>query len=552
VVGARERLHPDGRPETALTAAEARRVARAVARLRPQAVAVCLLHSYADPAHERALARALAAALPAGVAVSISSEVSREYREYERASTTVVNAYLAPRVRGYLGRLARAAGPRLRVMQSNGGAVAARAAAERPVLCVLSGPAGGVLGAARVARRAGLDDVLTLDVGGTSTDVSVVPGAVRATKESVVGGHPLRVPMLELETVGAGGGSLARADRGGALLVGPESAGADPGPACYGRGGGATVTDAHVVLGRIVPELFLGGDMALDVDAAWRALERLGRELGVGGGRPGAVRAARGVVAVANVEIERALRVISVARGHDVRRFALVAFGGAGALHAAELARALGAREVLVPPRAGLLSAWGLLGADALHPLSRTVLWPLAAPRTVERAARVFAELERRARSRWGADLSFARSADLRYRGQSFEIEVPWSARAAAAFHAAHRRRYGYARPAGEIEVVNLGVVGRRPGPPLPVSRLRRGVRGAPWGTVGMDTGRRAVRAPVFRREALGAGAHVGGPALIVEYGATTYLPPGFRLRVDGWGNLRLAEARPPARGGAR
>ena len=548
VVGARERLHPDGRAEMALAPAEARRVARAVAGLRPQAVAVCLLHSYAAPAHERALARALAAALPPGVPVSVSSEVSREYREYERASTTVINAYLSPRVREYLVRLARAAGPRLRVMQSNGGAVAARAAAERPVLCVLSGPAGGVLGAARVARRTGLADVLTLDVGGTSTDVSVVPGEVRTTKESVVGGHPLRVPMLEMETVGAGGGSLARADRGGALVVGPESAGADPGPACYGRGGGPTVTDAHVVLGRIVPELFLGGEMGLDVDAAWRGMERLGGALGLGRGRVGARRAARGVVAVANVSIERALRVISVARGHDVRGFALVAFGGAGALHAAELARALGVREVLVPPRAGLLSAWGLLGADAVHPLSRTVLWPLDDPPTAGRAARAFAEMERRARSLWGAGLAFRRSADLRYRGQSFEIEVPWGARAVAAFDEAHRRLYGYARAGRAIEVVNLNVEARRAGPVLPLARLRRGGAGAAWGTVGMDTGRRVVRAPVYRREAMGSGAAVEGPALIVEYGATTYLPPGFRLRVDAWGNLRLAERAGTAR----
>lgn len=547
VVAAHERLGPHGRVEHALSAGEVRRVARAVARLGPRAVAVCLLHSYANPVHERRLGRALRAALP-GIPISLSAEVAREYREYERASTTVVNAYLAPIVRSYLGRLGRAAGPGLRVMQSNGGAVPARAAADRPVLCVLSGPAGGVLGAARVARTAGLSRVLTLDVGGTSTDVSVVPGRVRTTKESVVADVPLRIPMLELATVGAGGGSLARVDPGGALAVGPQSAGADPGPACYGRGGGATVTDAHLVLGRIVPSLFLDGSMALDEDASWRAMERLGRALGVSSGASAGARArlaARGVVTVANASIERALRVISVARGHDVRGFALVAFGGAGALHAVELGAALGVGEVLVPPRAGLLSAWGLLGADEVHPLSRTVLWTLD-PSLASRSRLAFDELERRARRLWGARLAFRRSADLRYRGQSYEIEVPWSpsvSRVERDFHAAHRKLYGYARAGQPIEVVNLNLEATRPGPRLPSPSAARQPRAEPIASVSLDDGRRSRRAPVYRRETLGRGARILGPALIVEYGATTYLPPRFSLSVDRGGNLRIPQA---------
>ena len=535
-VGAHERVGPDGGAETPLTATEARRMAWRVATMRPRAVAVCLLHSYARPAHERRLARALRAVLD--VPISLSSEVSGEYREYERASTTALNAYLAPCVGEYLERLARAAGPRLRVLQSNGGAVSAHVLAERPVLSVLSGPAGGVLGAAAVARRAGLHDLLTLDVGGTSTDVSVHPGRVRTTKETVLGGVPVRVPMLEVETVGAGGGSLARVDAGGALAVGPASAGADPGPACYGKGGGPTVTDAHVVLGRIVPELFLDGAMSLDVDASWRAMEKIGRGLGLR-----ARDAARGVVAVANTSIERALRVISVSRGHDVRSFALVAFGGAGPLHAVELARALGVPEVLVPPRAGLLSAWGLLGAEETHPLARTVLWTLDAD-TPRRASAAFAALEREAARRFGRGLRFRRSADVRYRGQSFEIEVPWSAGIARAFHREHERRYGYARPGRAIEIVNLNLEAFRAGERLPAPRASRRPRPAPWGRVALDTGVATRQAPVWRRETLGQGARVAGPCLVVEYGATTYVAPGFEARVDRWDNLRLRRRR--------
>ena len=543
-VGARERLGPLGTVETALTRGEARRVARAVARMKPRAVAVCLLHSYASPAHERALGRALRAALAPGVPVSLSSEVAGEYREFERASTTVLNAYLAPRVGDYLARLERAAGPRLRVLQSNGGTVSAAALAERPVLSVLSGPAGGVLGAARIAAAVGKRFVLTLDVGGTSTDVAVHPGRPRVTKEAVLDGVPIRVPMLEVETVGAGGGSLARVDQGGALAVGPESAGADPGPACYGKGGGPTVTDAHVVLGRIVPELFLDGAVALDVEASWRAMRTLSRGLGFGAGVDAARQAARGVVAVANTSIERALRVISVARGHDPRGFALVAFGGAGPLHAAELARGLGVAEILVPPRAGLLSAWGLLGAEETHPLSRTVLWRLEQT-AVGRLGAAFAALEREAARRFGRGLAFRRTLDVRYRGQSFEIEIPWSADLARAFHAAHRQRYGYAREGRAIEVVNLNVEAHRPGPRLPVLRARRRVRSAgAWGRVALDTGARVASAPVWRRESLGAGARVAGPCLVVEYGATTYVPPGFACRVDARDNLRLRSGR--------
>ena len=553
-VGLRERLGPRGETLVPLTEAGLTRLAARVRRLRPEAVAVCLLHSYASPRHERRAGRALERALP-GVPVSLSHEVVRLYREVERGATTTVNAYVAPLVGGYLGRLAAPRRHALRIMQSNGGSAPVRAAARFPVHTVLSGPAGGVLGAHRIGSAVGLTDLLTLDIGGTSTDVSLVPGRLLTTRESEISGIPLAIPLLDVRTVGAGGGSIARVDAGGALAVGPASAGADPGPACYGRGGPATVTDAHVVLGRIVPEHFLDGGMALDPAASRRALAGLGRALGTD-----PVRAAHGVVAVANTTIERALRLISVERGYDVRGTALVAFGGAGPLHAVGLAHALGVLEVVVPVAAGVLSAWGLLGADETHHVSRTVLWTVKADGAwpTARLGAGFAALEREGLVRHGSALrwSFEAQLGLRYRGQSFELSVPVGSVARAGrdvrrlFHEAHARRFGYARPGADLEIVQLELTLRRPGPKLPplAPALRR--RGAPPASrtaqalgmrpVSLSPGAAPRALPVHRREALREGFTALGPRLVVEYGATTFLPPGWRLVVDERANLRI------------
>jgi len=546
IVGVAERTGPHGETLVRLSVSELARVVRAVRRLKPEAVAVGFLHAYANPAHERRVRSALTRALP-GVPVSISSEVAAVHREVERLSTTTADAYVAPLVTRYLARLARPREQSLRIMQSNGGAAPARDAARAPVTTVLSGPAGGVLGSWRLGRAAQLDMLLTLDIGGTSTDVALVPGRLLATRETEIAGVPLAVPILDVHTVGAGGGSIARVDAGGALVVGPQSAGADPGPACYGRGGPATVTDAMVVLGRIVPERFLDGAMPLDVAAAQRALQALGRALGTT-----ALAAAHGVVAVANATIERALRAISVERGHDVRTAALVAFGGAGPLHACELAAALGAREVLVPPAAGILSAWGLLGADALHGVATTLLlrvsrgeaWPRA------RLAGALSELARELARRHGkGGGALSATLALRYQGQSFELRLPVGAPAAAvrdaraAFDRAHHARFGYARPEAALEIVEVEVELRRPGPALPPFAVpRRTSAGARLGTqkVAFASGRVARPVPVWRREALGRDFKAPGPAVILEYGATTYLPPGWRARVDAQGNLRL------------
>jgi N-methylhydantoinase A len=542
--GLRERVGAAGEVLLRPTAAELARVVRAVRRTRAPSVAVCLLFSFANPAHERAIARRLRRA---GLAVSVSHEILPEFREYERTATTVVNAYLVPVMGRYLAELARLA-RRVRVMQSSGGIVGARMAAREPVRTVLSGPAGGVLGARYVAERSGLGGVISFDMGGTSTDVALVTAEMRTTNESAVAGVPLAVPMLDIHTVGAGGGSLARFDRAGALRVGPESAGADPGPICYGRGVLPTVTDAHLVLGRIAPQGFLGGEFALDEPRVWRAM---GRALDKApAGMRSVPQFAQGILDVANATMEKAIRVISVERGYDPRDYSLVAFGGAGGLHAAELAAALGIRRVVIPRLPGALSALGILRADVVRDFSQTVRLAVTSRRAVAPPLeRAFRALERqgaaamRAEGFAASDVRRERLLDLRYRGQGFELTVAAAGDYLAAFHRAHERRYGYADPARPVEIVNvrLRVTGRTPKPELPRRRLgpaspraaRAGERTA------IFAGRRRPTA-IFARERLRAGMRFTGPAIVAEYSATTVVPPGWRCRVDAIENLVL------------
>ena len=381
-----------------------------------KAVAICFLHSYQNAANERAVAAALSRALQRdGVYICSSHEISPEFREYERSSTTFVNAYVGPLIETYLDELARARGFRIAIMQSNGGFLSARDAAKHAVRTVLSGPAGGVVGALETARRSGYRRVLGFDMGGTSTDVSVADGVPRETTESIVDGFPIRVPMLDIHTVGAGGGSIARVDAGGLLRVGPQSAGADPGPACYGVGTDATVTDAHVVLGRIGAAQLLGGAMAIDVDRAGAAVDRIAQAL-----KLDRFAAAAGILRVANANMERAIRVVSVERGYDPRDFALVAFGGSGGLRRTAISRlnAGASAFVIVPEHAGALSALGMLLADAVRDYAAGALGRTGFEKH-------FAALERRAR-RESPGATIERTADLRYRGQSYELNVPW------------------------------------------------------------------------------------------------------------------------------
>jgi N-methylhydantoinase A len=502
-----------------------------------EAVAVCLLFAFLHPEHEREVGTALREALP-GVHVSLSSDVLPEFREYERCSTTAADAYLTPRLAAYLRRLAEEAEgaglPAPLVMQSAGGVVDLGAAAGGAAAFVLSGPAGGVVGAAHVARLSGHEDLLTFDMGGTSTDVAPVQGGeAQTTTEAVIAGVPIKLPMVDVHTVSAGGGSIAWADAGGALRVGPQSAGAVPGPAGYDRGGeDPTVTDANLVLGYLPDGAELGGEVVLRRDLAERALERLGGELGLD-----AEATALGVVRVANAEMGRALRVISVERGLDPREFALVAFGGAGGLHACALAEELGMGTVLVPRAGGVLSALGLAISDVRRDFSRTLLATLGElDRDAVEAG--FAELEAAARDAL-EEPRLRRQADLRYRRQAFELTVEADdlGALAARFHAAHEQRYGYRMEEEPVELVNLRLVATvevekpelREDPPAgePGAEERRACFDGDW-----------VDAAVLHRGDLGRGSRVEGPAVVEFAEATCVVRPGWAGEVDEVGTL--------------
>ncbi len=553
--GLRERMDEAGRALVRAARAEVSRVARKVARSRADWVAVCLLFSFANPAHEKAIASALRAK---GFQVSVSHEILPEFREFERTATTVINAYLAPVMSRYLAEIERQAaavagkggsrgGVAVRIMQSSGGTVSARVASREPVRTILSGPAGGILGAEYVARRAGIERIITFDMGGTSTDVALVEGALRITNESQVAELPVAVPMLDIHTVGAGGGSLARFDRAGALRVGPESAGADPGPICYGRGERPTVTDAHLLLGRIPPEGFLGGEFALDER---RARQWMKRAVGSAGRLRTVEEFAQGILDVANAVMEKAIRVISVERGYDPCDYTLVAFGGAGGLHACELAAALEIPRVLVPQFPGALSALGILRADVVKDFSQTLRLGVHSVKEARTTLdRTFAELERRgAREMRGEGFSgrrvrIERLLDMRYIGQAYELTVPAAGDFAGSFHRAHERRYGYADASRMTEVVTMRArfIGATPKPEIArqrpggesVQAARKDIRGAIFAG-------RAMRAPLYDRARLRAGNRFAGPAIVTEYSATTVVPPGWRALVDTYGNLIL------------
>jgi len=519
--GVRERAFHDGTVALRPSVAELSRLSAKLKRARVKAVAICFLHSYRNAANERAVAKALSGG---DWYLCTSHEISPEFREYERGSTTFINAYVGPLMETYLTELSRARRYRIAIMQSNGGFLSARQAAKHAVRTVLSGPAGGVVGALETARLSGYRRVLGFDMGGTSTDVSLADGAPRESTESMVAGFPIRVPMLDIHTVGAGGGSIARVDAGGLLRVGPESAGADPGPACYGVGTDATVTDAHVVLGRISAVQLLGGAMAIDVERAGAAVDRVARKM-----KLDRIAAAAGILRVANANMERAIRVVSVERGYDPRDFALVAFGGSGGLHACDIARELGIETVIVPEYAGALSALGMLMADAVRDYAAGVL----GRGDIEKQ---FDVLERRAR-RESPGAEIERSADLRYRGQSYELNVAWPG-AARAFHREHARVYGYATPEREIEVVTIRVRARQrvAKPKLTREPFRRGR--AETRRVWVEGGWHNI--PALTRTQVGS-RRAAGPALILDYGSTTLVPPEWWYRNDRSGNLIIS-----------
>lgn len=497
-------------------------------RLRGQgvrSVAVCLLHSYQNPEHEE-LVRDL---LGDGFYLSISHEVSPEFREYERASTTALNAYVGPLMQDYLRELP----PGIAIMQSNGGLMDTAQAGRHAVRTLLSGPAGGVIAASDLARRSGFTKVLGFDMGGTSTDVSLCDGEPKQAAEAYVDGFPLRVPVLDIHTVGAGGGSLARVDAGGLLRVGPESAGADPGPACYGQGTQATVTDAQVVLGRVAADQLAGGSVRIDPARAAAAVDEIANAL-----KLTREQAAAGIIRVANANMERAIRAVSVERGFDPREFVLVAFGGGGGLHAAEIATELQIPTVLVPPYAGALSALGMLVAARVRDYAAGVLG-----RTEHKSR--FLELEAQA-ARELPDAELRRSADVRYAGQSYELTIPWSASSEALandFHAAHHALYGYADRGRTLEIVTLRLRATVPTPPINLPRPERRTATAAAPPRRLYSGGRWRQTPVYTRDTLPEDV-VAGPALVLDYGSTTLVPPQWEARLDDTGALVLRRTR--------
>ncbi len=603
--GVNERTAGDGEIFTAPAAEELRSLSASIAAQRPQSIAISLLFSFANPENEKAVAAALKSL---AVPLSLSHQILPEFREYERTSTVVINAYLQPVMQTYLENLevrslavskirvaagaspaqvramhsggarsqarqmaqrfsaakrisleerpfraaknvakkAGASAPRIFVMQSSGGITALFTAAREPVRTVLSGPAGGVVGAVVTARASGFDRIIAFDMGGTSTDVSLVEGAITTANDAQIAGLPVSVPMLDIHTVGAGGGSLARFDAAGALRVGPESAGADPGPICYGRGTQPTVTDANLLLGRLRPTRFLGGDFTLDLERA----RRVTREWLKKNSSPLTLeKFAAGVIRVINATMEKAIRVVSIERGRDPRQFTLVAFGGAGGLHACALAEALSIPRVIIPAMPGALSALGILASDVVKDYSRTILCRASGKIPHAQLNREFAALEKAAaadlsREGWPGKPRYRRSVDLRYRGQGYELNLPLTRNLLRDFDQEHHRRYGYTYLNREVELVTL--------------RLRATLRTAPT-HVGMDALARPGRAKLGRissppvpvvfdgkklptklyaRDELRSGQKYSGPAILTEYSATTVIPPGKRFHLDSANNL--------------
>ncbi|HCW78683.1 MAG TPA: 5-oxoprolinase, partial [Gemmatimonadetes bacterium] len=526
-IGVPGRIGPQGEELEPLNEERLAGLANDILERGAESVAISLLHSYANSAHEQKVSKAIAEGLADYMLpISVSSQIVPEFREYERTSTTVLNAYVAPIMDRYLGRLAREAGAaRLSIMGSNGGALTIERAQREPVHTVLSGPAGGVVGALTWGDRAGFDSVLSFDMGGTSTDVSLCPGRPLRTREFSIGGQPAAIPVIDIHTVGAGGGSIARVDLGGALRVGPRSAGAQPGPICYGLGGEeVTVTDAHVWLGRLPADAFLGGTRSLDRNAIQGPLREIAQALDMT-----LDQAAEGVLAVADTAMERALRVISVERGYDPVDFAVVAFGGAGGLHVAELTRRLGSRRALVPPDPGLLSAYGMLASPVTQEASRTVLLNTETPDLEIRLFAALSDLEESARKSMAEEgvepssISVERWVDARYQGQSFELSVPvegWD----EGFHTAHHERYGYKREQTPVEAVTLRIIASAPPHNLRATPLPAMGNAAQMRPVSLIYRGIKHEAMSLWRSELGPKDILHGPLVVQEYSGTVWV----------------------------
>jgi len=539
--GVKGRILNTGEELQPLDENDVREAIRKVVNAGAESVAVCLLFSYANPAHEKRIGKLLA---PEPVSTSLSHEILSEFREFERFSTTAINAYVSPKMSKYISSLMEQLdqGDILRIMQSNGGSISGQTAMRESVRTILSGPAGGAVGAYEIGKAAGYKKLITFDMGGTSTDVCLVDGALSLTVESNISGYPIKVPMLDIHTVGAGGGSIAYLDEGGSLRVGPESAGADPGPICYGKGDRITVTDANLYLGRLIPQYFLGGNMRLEEHRLEGYFQQMAKRAGLE-----KVELAEGILDIANTSMERAIRVISVERGYDPREFVLFSFGGAGGMHAAFLARLLNIPKVVVPENPGILSAIGMLMADVIKDYSYTIM-KNQLNTTREELSRLFQSLEERGKDDLATEgisrdkMVMERYLDMRYQGQSYEIMVPFEGDYIERFHLLHEKTYGYRNEGKTVELVNVRLRARgipeKPrlpryeiGPEAPVPEAIVAERNV------IFEGKK-YRTLVYSREKLVSGNVVKGPAIIVEYSSTTVIPPFATVMVDEFRNL--------------
>jgi len=549
--GVKERVTFDGSILEPLDESDLEKILQECQNKEVKAIAVCLLFSFVNPTHEKKIAEKLAKYFP----ISLSSVILPEYREYERTSTVVINAYLTPKVGEYLSTLNKNLDQvvenkpiSLRVMQSSGGVISATMASREPVRTILSGPAGGVLGASLLSKAAGFEQIITFDMGGTSTDVALIDGEPTTTNEAKITSLPVAVPVLDIHTVGAGGGSIARLDSGGALQVGPESAGSVPGPICYGQGQEITVTDANLLLGRFGSDSLLGGELKLDRKRVEKAFEKFANEITEKTGHPTTpISAALGIIAVANANMEQALRVVSIERGYDPRYFTLVSFGGAGGLHVCELAKALRIPKILIPTAPGALSALGGLMADVVKDYSRTVMLKDSELHQ-EKALEIFDELTKTAQKDLTEEgfspnqIAVSQRAALRYRGQSFELELDWSNTVLEKFHQAHEKRYGYADSSRAVEIVSLKLraIGLTIKPPIKRG-LKSSLLAKPAFLSQVYFQKRAREVPVYNREALPIGCKLVGPLIVLEYSSTTLLPEEFELEVDDFSNLVIS-----------
>jgi N-methylhydantoinase A/oxoprolinase/acetone carboxylase beta subunit len=543
--GLEERTSASGKVEKKISLPELQEILEKIQKSKTEAVAVSLINSYANSSNENIVSRELKRKK---IQASVSSEVLPEHREYERTSTTAVNAYLMPVISRYLEKLEKKMKKaELRIMQSNEGYIIPRKAKSEPIRTALSGPAGGVVGAFRLARAAGLKNIITFDMGGTSSDVSLIDGKIRRTNESQIGGFPVRIPIIDIHTVGAGGGSIAYVDRGGSLKVGPQSAGADPGPACYGRGNLPTVTDANLVLGRLVPDFFLGGTMKIFPDKSHGVLQILAKKI-----NKSLLETAAGIIEIANANMEKAIRIISIERGFDPRNFALFSFGGAGGMHAVDIASNLKIPRVVIPKNAGVLSALGLLLADSIKDFSKSIL-KTAEKMSKKELDKNFAVLEQKSLKTMQEDgfkegaVTITPSLDLRYFGQSYEITIPYRDRTSSSFsfisdfHQAHQKLYSYHHRERPVEIVNIRVKAVGAGKKILLkkhSRTGTSIKKAFLKKQALHYQGKRHQASVFIRANLLPGNKINGPALIADSGSTTFLPLSYRLEVDGFLNL--------------